>query len=338
MKFPPATPCEFNTGISGPRQALEPPDRPALSSMTSALESTSIPRAHCLHPQSRITADGRTAAVPNLKCQIPFTFQPTSRSLAFSELDFSGQRVEADLEDYQLGANTTMSVPWTSLEIISATYGTSVITSKVHELLTTSQHERFYLIPSNLIFGDPLPGTSKTFTLTWRLLTQYPPSEKSQSAHKKVTNPVTTVGFEDYPLHLPYVDALAPVQHQPFFAISRDFYLLNATFCTVNVTSQIAEMIFWSRSQEVEIPATADALCPGRDPAPELKKSLTVTYARRSSGEIEFAHHCQTAWQGETMILYIGPQPNGSPVRSPTPASGPNGSVPKDHVKKFVVY
>ncbi|KAL9110340.1 MAG: hypothetical protein Q9227_005071 [Pyrenula ochraceoflavens] len=226
-----------------------------------------------------------------------------------------------------------MSGPHTSLEVISASYGTSIVTEKAHSLLV---NEKFFLVPSNFDFGDPQPGTAKTFTLTWRLVTRRPPSGSLSSSSETATNPVTTVGFEGHPFHLPYIDPTASVPHQPIFAISREFTLINATFCTVNVTSQVAEIIFWSRSQEVEIPATTEALCPNRDPAPELKKSLTVTYARKSSEDTGFAHHCQTVWQGDTLVLHIGPQGNGSPSGSPGAGSG--GSGAKVPVKKFMVY
>lgn len=231
----------------------------------------------------------------------------------------------------------------TFLDILSATYGTKIVTDQVRHLFATSiqspqsytNSKIFSFIPNDNLFGPDLnPANPKVFVITWRVVTGPGIMDQRQVGSRART----TVAYQDYPVDLPYHNLTGPPPHQPLFAISADFYLVNATFFTQNVTTLIAERIFWSKGEDIEIPVSAFASLLDNSPAAQFRKSLTITCTRRGS-DGRYLHECYTAWEGEKIMLSIGSGSTASP-RAPStsnPASPSSSRSPKTR-KRLLVY
>lgn len=213
----------------------------------------------------------------------------------------------------------------TFLDILSATYGTEIVTERVQYLFTASirypydctQERIFSLIPDDQLFESHFPTEDpKILVVTWRVVASTDTMDQRQLFQAR-----TSVAYQNHPLHIPYHNPVPPPPHQPLFAISADFYLVNATFHTQNVTTHIAEMIFWSKGEDIEIPVSGFSLLQDPSSLPHYRKSLTITYARKAP-DGTYAHQCQTAWEGGKIILSIGSRPSpglDSPASSRSP-------------------
>lgn len=220
-----------------------------------------------------------------------------------------------------------MELSPTFLDILSATYGTKIVTDQVRHLYASSiQHSYnfsnsrvFSLIPNDILFGTDLSHHyPKVFVITWRVVTSNGIMDQRQLG----SQPRTSVAYQDYPLDLPYHDLGDSSPHQPLFAISADFYLVNATFFTHNVTTHIAERIFWSKGEDIEIPVSTFSPLLNATPSEQFRKSLTITCTRRGQ-DGRYANECYTALEGEKITLSIEPK---SPRNTETPSTSKPGS------------
>jgi hypothetical protein len=138
-----------------------------------------------------------------------------------------------------------------TLDIISATYGTNIVTERARKYYIefTESHPSTYnfwnITPTDQIFGpDPAPHYAKHFVVVWRVITG-----KASDDNQAFTRPSTwtcsqdTPGRLSYALHVqPYVPPVNPLN---------GIYLLSATWWNLDVTAKVQGFINGSQSTPV---------------------------------------------------------------------------------------
>ena len=161
------------------------------------------------------------------------------------------------------------------IEILCATFHNDNVTKKMQSLLQDPRYannESFNFTPNAPLLGvDPLPGSIKPFIMTWRL------KQSNQTLHVE--------GKPDLPISAKSrtirVAEWTPI-NIVFSSASTEADMALQTFsgwCVLDVSSWITDAMAVCQAKKGHWILNR-AVFPGEDPAPGVKKTLSVTFAR----------------------------------------------------------
>jgi hypothetical protein len=183
------------------------------------------------------------------------------------------------------------------IEVVSATYGSLDVTSRIWQFLREDHSTSQIFLPSNVFFGgfDPMPMRVKAFILVCCMTP--PPSDGISFFQTKRFLEGQPVTF-DYDITLPRFIAPATSPH--------NIIILDASYHTWDVTKIVAEIAATQKEWPLIIQANNAQF--GKNPVPGIGKQLSITYAYRSpDGDGVLDHHVQVVNEDDTITIPLQP-------------------------------
>ena len=194
-----------------------------------------------------------------------------------------------------------------SLDILSASWGTSVVTSKVRQLYGQAADSSpfsnvFTIIPSDDLFGDPRPGQSKCFTLVWRVILANVNGSIADS--QMYSAPMVATCTEGNTLNLNYDGTNLQPYSEPLDP-KNGLYILGASFWATDVTSTIRNLVQTEGTGTFVAAATKQEF-PNQPYGTTSQLAVTYGYLMPNGS---YQYNCKTTWEGTDLSIPAGPAP-----------------------------
>lgn len=207
---------------------------------------------------------------------------------------------------HMLNGSDAVAVDY-SLDIISATWGNFVVTTKVQQMyyqyvLDHPDSNIFNFKPSNELFGDPFRGTAKYFTMVWRVILAN--SSDTIVDSKLYSEPFVAGCLESEELTVNYDGSKLTPFTEPTNPLN-GIYVLGATFWTYNVTNTVSKLASATTSDTLVVPASKTQF-PGQTYGNPSQLAITYGYLLENG---LYQYNCKTAWEGDNVSILVGPAP-----------------------------
>jgi hypothetical protein len=190
-------------------------------------------------------------------------------------------------------------VAWRT-EVVSATYGTLDVTSHIRQFICEDRLNTLHaFMPGNAFFGgfDPLPNSVKAFVLVCHFT--LPSGEGVEQTNSFFQ---TKRVLEGQPTTL-YYDIAMP-RFNPSAVSSQKLTILDASYYTLDVTRIVAGILATQKEWPLVVRATNAQF--GIDPAPNVEKQLSITYAYHLPGGV-LDHHVQVVEEDDIIAIPLQP-------------------------------